>query len=51
MAKKVRNLKVRTQDANRAAAIVGGDRAVQVKSNIASTSDKTKDSIVQNIRG
>ena len=53
-AKKVRNLKVRTQDANRAEAIMGGtdyNRSIQAKSNIASTHNKTADALVQNIRG
>jgi hypothetical protein len=51
MAKKVRNLKVRTQDDRRAAAVVGGDRALVAKSNIAGTYNKTADALVANIRG
>jgi hypothetical protein len=48
--KKVRNLKVRTQDARKAEAVKGG-RSIQAKSNIAATHSKTADAIVQNIRG
>jgi hypothetical protein len=43
--KKVRNLKVRTQDARKSEAVKGG------RSNIAATHNKTADALVANIRG
>ena len=48
--KKVRNLKIRTQNTHAAAAVIGG-RSFKAQSDLAKKSNQTADAIVRNFAG